>query len=141
MEFAKLAASRSTCIRRKVGCVLVKDNHIISTGYNGSPCGFSHCEETGCLREKLNVPSGERSEICRGLHAEWNAIIHATTNIQGSALYTTTFPCIICAKMLINADIDYIVYLDDYNDKWSKMFLKEARIDTYLLDYLNKENA
>ena len=100
MEITRLVAKRSTCLRRQVGAVVVKDKNILASGYNGVPTGITHCAETGCLRAKLNVPSGERHELCRGLHAEQNAIIQAArhgTNIDGATLYSTTMPCIICA--------------------------------------------
>lgn len=117
MKFAFLARERSTCLRRKVGAVIVKNRQILATGYNGAPKGITHCEVTGCLREKLNVPSGERHELCRGLHAEQNAIIQAAyhgVNIQGAELYCTDMPCIICAKMIINAGIKRVVYAQGY---------------------------
>ena len=101
MEITRLVARRSTCLRRQVGAVVVKDKNILASGYNGVPTGITHCAETGCLRAKLNVPSGERHELCRGLHAEQNAIIQAArhgTNIDGATLYSTTMPCIICVK-------------------------------------------
>ncbi len=132
MEIAELVSKRSTCIRRKVGAVIVKDKRILSTGYNGAPSGIKHCYETGCLREKLKVPSGERHELCRGLHAEQNAIIQAAyhgVEIKGSVLYCTNLPCIICTKMLINAGIIKIYYKDGYPDKLSKDMLDEAKID------------
>ena len=120
MSMAELAATRSTCIRRKVGAVLVKSQSVISTGYNGAPAGHQHCQEIGCLREQLNVPSGEKHELCRGVHAEQNAIVQAAFHgIQTmfSTLYCTVKPCSICAKMIVNAGILKIVYRDDYNDK------------------------
>ncbi|RLF35737.1 MAG: cytidine deaminase, partial [Thermoplasmata archaeon] len=101
MEMAHVVAKRSTCLRRKVGAILVKDKHILSTGYNGAPKGLKHCSEVGCLREKLRVPSGQRHELCRGLHAEQNAIIQAAVfgvSIEGSTLYCTNAPCVVCAK-------------------------------------------
>ena len=131
MDIAKLVAKRSTCLRRFVGAVLVKDKNILATGYNGVPSGITHCSESGCLRERLKVPSGERHELCRGLHAEQNAIIQAAkhgVNIDGSTLYCTTAPCVICAKMLINAGIKQIVYMDGYPDELSSDMLKEAGI-------------
>ncbi len=106
MSIAELVSKRSTCLRRKVGAVIVKDKRILSTGYNGAPSGIKHCIETGCLRERLNVPSGERHELCRGLHAEQNAIIQAAyhgVEIKDSVIYCTNLPCVICTKMLINA--------------------------------------
>jgi len=108
MEMAHLVAKRSTCLRRNVGAILVKDKHILSTGYNGAPKGLEHCSEVGCLRKELGIPSGERHEICRGLHAEQNAIIQAAVfgiSIKNSVLYCTNTPCVVCANMLINADV------------------------------------
>jgi len=137
MEIARLVSTRSTCIRRKVGAILVKDKRVLSTGYNGSPTGLLHCEEVGCLRETLGVPSGERHEICRGLHAEQNAIIQAAlhgVSIKGAQLYSTTFPCIICSKMIINAGIKEIFYLDGYPDDLSQALLKEAGIKLVALE-------
>ena len=131
MDIAKLVAKRSTCLRRFVGAVLVKDKNILATGYNGVPSGITHCSESGCLRERLKIPSGERHELCRGLHAEQNAIIQAAkhgVNIDGSTLYCTTAPCVICAKMLINAGIKQIVYMEGYPDELSSAMLKEAGI-------------
>lgn len=132
MDIARLVAKRSTCLRRHVGAVLVKERNILATGYNGVPCGISHCSETGCLREKLQVPSGERHELCRGLHAEQNAIIQAAKhgiNINGAILYCTTAPCVICAKMLINAGLTLIVYLEGYPDRLAAEMLIEADIE------------
>lgn len=120
MAMAELAASRSTCIRRKVGAVLVKDRRVISTGYNSAPAGHQHCTDIGCLREQLNVPSGEKHELCRGVHAEQNAIIQAAVHgipVSGSSMYCTSKPCSICAKMIVNAGILNVVYRDDYNDE------------------------
>ena len=131
MDLAVLASNRATCLRRKVGAVIVKDRHILSTGYNGAPKGIKHCEQVGCLREKLNVASGQRHELCRGLHAEQNAIIQAAlygVGLKGAVLYCTNMPCIICAKMLINAGIKKIVVSDGYADQMAAGFLKEARI-------------
>ena len=131
MKMAHLVSSRSTCLRRKVGAVLVKDRRILATGYNGAPQGLPHCEETGCLREKLKVPSGVRHEICRGLHAEQNVIIQAAlhgVSIKGSTLYITCAPCSICAKMIVNAGIKKVIYEDDYPDKMAEEFLKKAGV-------------
>ncbi|MDR2006048.1 MAG: cytidine/deoxycytidylate deaminase family protein, partial [Acidaminococcales bacterium] len=111
MEFARTAGKRSTCLRRAVGALLVKDKRILATGYNGAPQGLKHCGETGCLRQKLNVPSGKMHELCRGLHAEQNAIIQAAlhgVSIAGATLYCTHQPCVVCAKMLINAGVKKI---------------------------------
>lgn len=132
MDITRLVATRSTCLRRQVGALLVKDRNILATGYNGVPSGISHCDVAGCLRERLNVPSGERHELCRGLHAEQNAIIQAARhgiNINGSTLYCTTMPCIICTKMLINAGITTIVYEEGYADELAREMIAEASIN------------
>ncbi len=132
IDITHLVATRSTCLRRQVGALLVKDRNILATGYNGTPSGIRHCEETGCLREQLKVPSGERHELCRGLHAEQNAIIQAArhgVNIDGSTLYCTTMPCIICTKMLINAGIRRIVYAEGYSDALAQEMVAEAGIE------------
>jgi dCMP deaminase len=132
LEIAGVVARRSTCLRRHVGAVLVRDRFIISTGYNGAPTGIRHCREAGCLREKYQVPSGERHELCRGLHAEQNAIIQAAlhgVSTKGATLYCTNHPCSICAKMLINAGVVHVVISNDYNDHLSKEMLKEANIE------------
>jgi len=133
MDITRLVARRSTCMRRQVGAVLVKDKNILATVYNGTPTGITHCDVTGCLREQLKVPSGERHELCRGLHAEQNAIIQAArhgVNIAESVLYCTNSPCIICTKMLINAGIRKVIYLEGYADQLSMEMLSEAGIMT-----------
>ncbi|MCF0104948.1 MAG: cytidine deaminase [Eggerthellaceae bacterium] len=129
MKIVNEVATRSTCLRRSVGAIIVKEKQILATGYNGAPSRIKHCSFTGCLREKLMVPSGERHEICRGLHAEQNAIIQAArsgTNIEGSTIYTNTQPCVICAKMLINGGVENIVYENKYDDKFALDIIKEA---------------
>ncbi|MCQ2565364.1 MAG: cytidine/deoxycytidylate deaminase family protein [Clostridia bacterium] len=129
MEMAELARTRTTCLRRGVGAVIVKDNRVLATGYNGSPKGVSHCSETGCLRDKMKVPSGQRHELCRGLHAEQNAIIQAAcmgASIEGATLYCTTQPCIICTKMIINAGIKRVVVKESYPDELAQDMMKEA---------------
>ena len=131
LEVAHLVSKRATCLRRRVGAVLVKEKKILATGYNGAPSGLKHCLDVGCLRERLKVPSGERHELCRGLHAEQNVILQAAlygTSTKGSILYITNQPCIICAKMLINAGIEEIIITGDYPDKLARNFLKEAKI-------------
>ena len=131
IEISKLVARRSTCLRRQVGAVVVKHNNILATGYNGTPSGITHCSETGCLREQLKIPSGERHELCRGLHAEQNVIVQAAkhgVNIDGATLYCTNSPCIICSKMIINAGIKEVIYLDGYPDILSKEILDESGI-------------
>jgi dCMP deaminase len=131
MSIAELAATRSTCLRRQVGSVIVKDKKILATGYNGAPSGLKHCLEIGCLREKLGIPSGERHELCRATHAEQNAIVQAAlfgVSIKDGVLYSTTQPCILCTKLIINAGIKKIVIKDSYPDKMSKEMLKEAKV-------------
>lgn len=139
MDIANLVARRSSCLRRQVGAVLVKDKNVLATGYNGTPSGITHCSETGCLREQLQVPSGERHELCRGLHAEQNGIIQAArhgVNIAGSVLYCTDSPCIICTKMLINAGICKVIYRQGYADQLSLAMLEEAGIEVCLFSDL-----
>jgi dCMP deaminase len=131
LAICKLVSLRSTCLRRKVGAILVRDRRMLSTGYNGAPSGVSHCRVTGCERQARNIPSGERAEICRGLHAEQNVIIQAAfhgVSIAGSTLYCTNQPCSICVKMLINAGIKEIVYEDGYPDPLAEKLLQEAEI-------------
>jgi dCMP deaminase len=137
MDITFLVAKRSTCLRRAVGALIVKDKRILSTGYNGAPTGLKHCLEMGCLREKLNVPSGEKHELCRGIHAEQNAIIQAAyhgVSIKDATLFCTNMPCSICAKMIINAGIKRIYYHSGYADAMSKEMLKEAGIDLIQFD-------
>jgi dCMP deaminase len=128
-EIADLVSSRSTCLRNQVGAVIVKESQILSTGYNGAPKGLTHCEEVGCIREKLKVKPGERHELCRGLHAEQNAVIQAAyhgISVRDAIMYCTTRPCSICTKMLINAGIVEIVYIEDYQDELAAQLAKEA---------------
>ncbi len=132
MKIAEDVASRATCIRRKVGAVIVKDKWIITTGYNGAPTDISHCTEESCLRTKYNVPSGERHELCRGLHAEQNAIIQAAlhgVSIKGATLYCTHQPCSICTKMLINSGIKKFVFSASYRDPLAEEMVNEAGIE------------
>lgn len=137
MQMAELTAQRSTCLRRKVGAVIVKDKHIIATGYNGAPRGLRHCGDLGgCLRQKLGVPSGQRHELCRALHAEQNAIIQAATlgqSIENASIYITHQPCVICAKMIINAGINRIVVKEGYPDELSAEILEEAGLKIIML--------
>jgi dCMP deaminase len=131
MEITGLVAQRSTCLRRKVGALLVKDKRILATGYNGAPSGLPHCLDVGCMREENNIPSGQRHELCRGLHAEQNVIIQAARHgisIQGSTLYSTTRPCVICAKMIINANIIAVCFDEGYTDELSDQMLEEAGV-------------
>jgi dCMP deaminase len=132
MNIAKVVAKRSTCLRQNVGAVIVKDKRILSTGYNGAPTSLPHCLDIGCLREELNVASGERHELCRAVHAEQNAIIQAAVHgvsIVGGTLYTTHQPCIMCAKMIINAKIKKVVYGKMYADEKGLEFLKQANVE------------
>ena len=126
-----MVSKRATCLRRKVGAVLVKNKRILATGYNGAPSGIKHCLEIGCMREKLKIPSGQRHELCRGLHAEQNVLVQAALygiSTKDSFLYVTNQPCIICAKMLINAGIKEIIIAAGYPDEMAMEFLKKAKI-------------
>lgn len=131
MELAVLASKRSTCTRRSVGAIIVRDTRVISTGYNGPPKGAEHCDVSGCIREELNVPSGQRAELCRGIHAEQNAIIQAAVSgvsVVGGTLYCTNHPCSICAKMIINSGISEVVYMEDYVDAVARDLFVESGI-------------
>ncbi|MBO4725050.1 MAG: cytidine/deoxycytidylate deaminase family protein [Firmicutes bacterium] len=145
MEMAQLTAKRSTCMRRSVGAIIVKDRHIVATGYNGAPRGIKHCAERGgCMREKLGVPSGERHELCMALHAEQNAIIQAATlgvSIEDATIYVTHQPCVICAKMIINAGIKRIVVKEGYPDKLAVDILDEAGLKVVKIDEHSAYNA
>lgn len=143
-EIARQVATRSTCLRRHVGAVVVKNKRMLTTGYNGPPRGLAHCDETGCLREQLGIPSGQRQEICRGLHAEQNAIIQAAlhgVSIEGSDIYVTHQPCITCAKMIINAGIERVFCLGTYPDEMARVLLNDAGIDLCMLDHLDSEEG
>jgi dCMP deaminase len=131
LQLARQAATRSTCLRRQVGAVLVRDRRVLATGYNGAPRGVAHCLEVGCLRDQLGIPSGERQELCRAIHAEQNAIIQAAIHgvaVEGATLYCTLQPCILCAKMLINAGVREIYYVEGYPDEFSRQLLDEAGV-------------
>ncbi len=138
MQIAEIVKTRSTCLRRQVGAVIVKDHRIITTGYNGAPSGLCHCTEIGgCERERLHIPSGERHELCRALHAEQNAIIQAAkigVSTEGATIYITLQPCVICAKMLINAGITRIVHKGEYPDALSRSILEEADIEVVVME-------
>jgi len=132
MQIAAVVATRSTCLRRKVGALLLLNKRILSSGYNGAPSGLSHCLDVGCLREQLMVPSGERHELCRGLHAEQNAIIQAAVHgvaIRDAMLYCTHYPCALCAKMLVNAGVRTLVLNENYPDTLAKELFAEADIE------------
>lgn len=142
MRIAQLAATRSTCLRRQVGAVIVKDKKVLATGYNGAPSGLRHCLDIGCMREQMHIPSGQRHELCRAIHAEQNAIIQAATSgvsVSGGILYSTTFPCILCAKILINAGIREIYIGEGYPDDLSKEMLEEAGVIIQTLIINNKD--
>jgi len=143
MDITELVAKRSTCTRREVGAVVIKNKRILATGYNGAPSGISHCIDIGCLRENLNVASGERHELCRGIHAEQNAIVQAAfhgVSINGATLFCTNLPCSICAKMIINAGIVEIYYRSGYADDISEEMLKESGINVIKIDNSKQEN-
>ena len=136
MQMAQVVATRSTCLRRQVGAVIVKEKQILSTGYNGSPTGLKHCAEQGCLRQALNIPSGERHEICRAVHAEQNALVQAAKHgvgIAGADMYTTVQPCVLCTKLLINAGIKRVYYTMAYPDELAKAIADEAGLELILL--------
>jgi len=131
MDIAHQVATRSTCTRRRIGAVVVRDKRILATGYNNVPSGIEHCTTRGCLRDEMNIPSGERHELCRGIHAEQNAIAQAARNgvsVEGSTVYCTHQPCILCAKLMINAGVVEIVFVGEYPDPLSLELLHEANI-------------
>lgn len=131
MNIAVQVSDRSTCLRRQTGAILVKGKRILSTGYNGVPSGLAHCEEVGCLREERNIRSGSHHELCRGIHAEQNAVIQAARYgipIEGSVIYSTHQPCVLCAKILLNAGVTEIVYQEPYPDPLAERILAEAGV-------------
>ncbi len=131
MEITELVKTRSTCLRRQVGALIVRDRRIVATGYNGAPSGIAHCADVGCLRQQLGVPSGERHELCRAIHAEQNALIQAARYgavVKGGTIYVTCQPCSLCAKMLINAGVERIVFKGDYPDALATAMLDEAGV-------------
>ena len=137
MDIVELIKTRSTCLRRQVGALIVKDKRILATGYNGAPVGCRHCIETGCLREKMGIPSGQRHELCRGIHAEQNAIIQAAysgVSIKDSVIYVSAQPCVLCAKMIINSGIKKIIFKGDYPDELAMSMLEEAGIEVVKFD-------
>ena len=132
MNIAYLVAERSTCLRRKVGALAVKDKRILATGYNGAPSGIAHCLDVGCLREQLGIPSGQRHELCRALHAEQNVIIQCALHglsLSGAEIYCTTEPCLICTKMLINCQVRAIYFAAEYPDELANAMLIEAGVE------------
>jgi dCMP deaminase len=131
MNIVELVKTRSTCLRRQVGALIVKDKRILASGYNGAPIDCKHCLDMGCLREKLNIPSGQRHELCRATHAEQNAIVQAAysgTSVKGSVMYVTAQPCVLCAKLIINAGIKKIIFKGDYPDQLAMELLQEAGV-------------
>lgn len=141
MQIVDLAKSRSTCLRRQVGALIVKDKRILTSGYNGAPSGVRHCVEVGCLRQQMNIPSGERHELCRAVHAEQNAIVQAAytgTSVKGATMYVSLQPCSLCAKLIINAGIKRLVFRGDYPDDLSMSLLKEAGIELVNYDEVKK---
>ena len=137
LMIALVASTRSTCLRRHVGAVIVRDKYIVSTGYNGPPQGLEHCSEVGCIREKLAIPSGERHEMCRGSHAELNAIAQAAqigVSTEGSTILCTHEPCSFCTKAILNAGIKNVVYLHPYPDKLAREMMAESKITVRQLE-------
>ncbi len=133
MSVTEQVAGRSTCLRRQTGAVLVKDRRILATGYNGTPAGLRHCEEVGCMRDRRSIASGSHHELCRGIHAEQNAVIQAAKHgitIDGAIAYTTHQPCVLCAKILVNAGIVGVVFRDPYEDRLAEEILAEAGIES-----------
>jgi dCMP deaminase len=132
MEIAETVAKRSTCLRRRVGAVIVRDKRILATGYNGNLTGLPHCEQIGCIREEKKIPSGKMQELCRGLHAEQNALLFAASygaNIRNATLYCTHQPCVLCAKMVIQSGLTRIVFKGEYPDKMAEELFKQAGVE------------
>lgn len=141
MQIVDLVKTRSTCLRRQVGALIVKDKRILTSGYNGAPTGIAHCAQVGCLREQLKVPSGERHELCRGIHAEQNAIVQAAysgTSVRGATMYVSLQPCSLCAKLIINAGIEKLVFRGYYPDELSLSMLTEAGVEMVNFDEVEK---
>ncbi len=142
MNIADVVSTRATCLKRQVGAVIVRDQQILATGYNGAPRGIKHGAEVGCLREQLRVPSGTHHELCRGLHAEQNAIIQAARNgvtTEGATLYCTFMPCIICAKMIINSGITRVVFKGYYPDELAVQMFTESKVEVNLFEEVYTE--
>ncbi len=145
MQIVELVKTRSTCLRRQVGALIVKDKRILASGYNGAPMGCKHCSETGCLRDQLNIPSGERHELCRASHAEQNAIAQAAysgISIKGGTLYVTHQPCVLCAKLAINSGIEKIIFKGAYPDSLAMDLLREGgiRVVKYDTNYTTEDS-
>ena len=141
MQIVDLVKTRSTCLRRHVGALIVKDKRILASGYNGAPAGVAHCAEVGCLREQLKVPSGERHELCRAIHAEQNAIVQAAysgTSVKGATMYVSLQPCSLCAKLMINAGIRKLVFRGNYPDELALSMLTEAGVELVNFDEVEK---
>jgi dCMP deaminase len=137
LKIASVVAERSTCLRHHMGAVAVKDKHILTTGYNGAPAGVKDCLELGCLRDAQNIPSGTRTEICRAIHAEQNVIIQAAMHgisLEGCTIYCTHTPCVLCAKMMVNARVKRVVIFTKYADDSFKELFREAGIPVDVLD-------
>jgi dCMP deaminase len=137
MSIAREVAKRSTCLRRRVGSLVVLEKRILATGYNGAPSGLPHCAETGCQRDQLGVPSGQRTELCRGLHAEMNALLQGARHgirMDGATIYSTLMPCSLCSKMIINSGIVRVVAAVDYPDELAHRMLGEAGVELVVLD-------
>ena len=142
MQITYLVAQRSTCLRRKVGALAVKDRRILATGYNGAPANIPHCLDTGCLRQKLGIPSGERHEICVGLHAEQNVIIQAAVHgisLSGAEIYCTHQPCLICTKMLINCGVSAVYFVNEYPDELATQMARQSGIPFEVLEFESKD--
>ncbi|MGQ9811427.1 MAG: deoxycytidylate deaminase [bacterium] len=142
LAIARIVRTRSTCLRRQVGAVIVKDQRILSTGYNGAPREMKHCSEIGCIRQEHGIPAGERHELCRGIHAEQNAIVQAAefgVSIRGATIYCTHFPCVLCTKLLINSGIRRLVVEETYPDQMSLDMLEEAGIEILIRKSRNFE--
>lgn len=140
MEIAQHVATRSTCLRRKVGALIVREKRILTTGYNGAPRGLPHCLDVGCIREQRSIPSGERHELCRGIHAEQNAIIQAATSgtsIEGADIYSTHYPCSLCIKMILNTGIRRVIYMDGYPDDLAKTIAYEGNLEILSINHIN----
>ncbi len=132
LKIASVVGERSTCRRHHMGAIAVRDKHILSTGYNGAAAGLKDCLELGCLRDELGIPSGERHEICRAIHAEQNVIIQAAlhgVSLEGATIYCTHTPCVLCAKMMVNARIKRVVNFREYSDDSFIEMFEEAGIE------------
>lgn len=142
MDICRSMARRTTCPRRAVGAVIAKENHILTTGYNGAPKGFPHPIEVGCVREELGIPSGQYSDVCPCLHAEQNAIVQAAlfgVSVRDGTLYCTTQPCMSCARMVVNAGIRKIVFEHSYADPLSIGLLTTAGVELHQWDAASKK--